>query len=332
MRRLFSAVCCLLPAVVLAQSQEDFHPDNKSWNGLSRFVQIIESEGYKVVVEKQLSWDTFAPTDVPMFFHPLRKDEPAPSPSSVASFLRKGGRVLIADDFGSAAVTFGALGLTRSEALPPKLDAYGDNPSLPFAEPVPGHSLGSGVDLLLTNHPTVFRSALTPAFVLGRAPSKADPNEELFEVVVEGGLEEGRIIAVSDPSIFINNMMTYPGNETFAKNLLRHLAGPPPGKGTFHIYVGKFTEYGDGDDPAPSGIPGANAIQEFLRAFNEWLGTLSEYAPRGPLSKLTAALLALSGLLVLLARLSQQAVRYDGQWLSRMFVLPVMTSVLRHTK
>jgi hypothetical protein len=315
MRRLFSAVFCLLPAMVSAQSQEDFHPENKSWNGLSRFVQVIESEGYKVVIEKRLSWDTIPSTDVPLFFHPLRKEGPAPSPSSVANFLRKGGRVLIADDFGAALVTFEALGLTRTEALPPKLDAYGDNPSLPFAEPVPGHSLGSGVDLLLTNHPAVFHSALTPAFVLGRAPDQTSPNKELFEVVVEGGLEEGRIIAVSDPSIFINNMMTYPGNETFAKNLLRHLAGPPPGRGVFHLYVGEFSEYGNGDDPTPSGIPGANEVQDFLRAFNEWLGSLSEMAPRGPLSKFTAALLALSGLLILLSRLSQQAMRYDGRWL-----------------
>jgi hypothetical protein len=224
---------------------------------------------------------------------------------------------VLADDFGAAGGSLEALGLTRVTSLPGGLDSYSDNPALPFAEPVPGHSLGAGVDLLLTNHPSALRSDLTPAFVFGRPPASADPNQGLLSVVVEGGLDEGRIIAISDPSIFINAMLSYRGNETFVHNLLFHVAGPAPGRGTLRLYIGRFTEWGDGgEDDAASAISGAAELQEFLTAFNDWLGNLGLYAPRGELGRLMAALLVLAAFAAMLARLAQSAARYDGHWLS----------------
>jgi hypothetical protein len=134
-------------------------------------------------------------------------------------------------------------------------------------------------------------------------------------VVVEGGLDEGRIVAISDPSLFINAMIDYPGNERFVKNLLLHVAGPPPGSGKFIVYTGRFGEWGQAEDDPSDTQARFTALQDFLRAFNDWLGELSRFTPKGELGRVMAALLVLSGLFGLLARLVQPPTQYDGRWL-----------------
>lgn len=302
-------------AAAPARAEGDYDPANTRWNGLSSLVELLTREGYQVEVKTELDWSKVPATETLFFFYPTRQGEAAPRPSEVADFLREGGRLLIADDFGDAGETFRILGIERSAALPSGIESYSENPSLPFAEPVPGHPLGAGLDLVLTNHPAVFSSDLTLALVLGRPPASAEPNARLPAVAVEGGLGEGRILAVSDPSIFINSMLSYPGNERLALNLAQHLAGPAPGRGPITIYFGRFAEWGQAEDEPNPSLERFAAIQDFLRSFNEWLAGLARFIPKGELARVMSALVVLSGFLWLLARLVQSPARYDGRWL-----------------
>jgi hypothetical protein len=43
-------------------------------------------------------------------------------------------------------------------------------------------------------------------------------------VVLSGGVGSGRLVALGDPSMLINNMLEFHGNQTFAANLVRYLA------------------------------------------------------------------------------------------------------------
>src|SRR5262249_17817806 len=49
-------------------------------------------------------------------------------------------------------------------------------------------------------------------------------------VVVAGSLGTGRFVALSDPSVLINDMLGFDGNLAFAANLLRFLAPVRPGR------------------------------------------------------------------------------------------------------
>jgi hypothetical protein len=89
------------------------------------------------------------------------------------------------------------------------------NPQLLVATALLGHALADGVAGLVTNHPQVlYHPDLTPVFSLAGAQGA---------IVLSGAVGKGRLVAISDASIFINNMLEFPGNRAFAINLLRFL-------------------------------------------------------------------------------------------------------------
>ena len=57
-------------------------------------------------------------------------------------------------------------------------------------------------------------------------------------VAVAGQVDEGRLIAIGDPSIFINMMLRYPGNRSFAEGLVHYLVqGDRHGDGPGRLFV-----------------------------------------------------------------------------------------------
>ena len=107
----------------------------------------------------------------------------------MATFLRAGGRILIADDFGRGDEALSRLGILRRAPGPESLRAYQDNPNLPIARPImSAHPLASGIDELHTNHPMVFSVAAGPdeVFALGKET-----------LVVAGTRNEGGLVALA---------------------------------------------------------------------------------------------------------------------------------------
>lgn len=303
-----------LPSLVWAQ--DDYRLDNTSWNGLSRFAALLKEANVNYEVEQDLSWGEVEPTDILFFLYPQRQSGAAPMAGPLSEFLARGGRAILADDFGSSSESIAQLGITRSTALPPELAAYADNPALPFAAPVGGHRLTENVGLLLTNHPAVFFSELTPVFVLGKPIESREPSSLLPGVVVEGGREDGRLIAISDPSIFINAMIAYPGNTQFAKNLIADMVGEASGGKKLRIFVGAFSERGRLEDEAEEERNElVSELQKRLEEFNQWLDSFSEYSPQRELVRPLTLLLLFPTLLALFVRMLQSAPRYDGHWL-----------------
>jgi hypothetical protein len=211
----------------------DYDPDSVAWNGLATLSAVARGMGLDVVAFDDLRFDELRPHDALLLLYPTRSIDPG----RVSAFARRGGRVVVADDFGAGGNLlshFGVLRRAGSAGLGARL--HGDLAFAPIAEPR-GGPLAADVRGLVTNHPAVFThtAELEPSF--------AFPSGEVL--VAAGEVGAGRIVALADPSVLINRMLELEDNLQFAINLLRYL--DPDGRAGRLVVVS--------GDARPSGVP-----------------------------------------------------------------------------
>ncbi|MBC7172760.1 MAG: DUF4350 domain-containing protein, partial [Polyangiaceae bacterium] len=113
MPRLTRAVLVLLALVPrTAAAAPDYDPQSSDWNGLSELVTLAESEGIELRVVKDLDAEALDPIDGLLVIYPRR---PLPS-ASLVEFLRRGGRLALADDFGEGQGLLRRFGIERIPA------------------------------------------------------------------------------------------------------------------------------------------------------------------------------------------------------------------------
>ena len=221
---LLVALCLCAPA--RAAPEEDYRPDSSAWNGLSRFLAEATAAGCAVSPATTLDWARLGPRDVLFFVYPLSPVDP----DALGDFLSRGGRALLADDFGAAGPALDALQLHRGAARLEGVLREPGHPELPVARVALLTALGRSTPRLVTNHPAVFETSLPATFAL--SPAQA--------IVVEGGVGRGHFIALADPSVLINNMMELEGNAAFARGLLGELCLPGADGDRVHLFTGAF--------------------------------------------------------------------------------------------
>ena len=279
---------CLNLAAGTARAQTDFDPTSWAWNGLAELVALARSEQLAVSTPQQLRVGDLRPSDAILIVHPT-----APLPvRSLTSFLRAGGRIGLADDFGSGNTLLAALQIGRH---PPGSRVQGQllrgNHNLLIAEPRLPHPLTWQVQALVTNHPqVVHHPELRPLFGFAERHSA---------LVIAGAVGEGRLVVIADSSVLINNMLQFRGNRQFASNLARYLS-----RDGGRLFVASAGTHLHGD-AAGMGAAGA------LRNLELSLQRIQRFVPDPPLVRLLAALLAgvtLIGCAALLPRSSP----YEG--------------------
>src|SRR5690606_28722133 len=130
--------------------------------------------------------------------------------SKLSTFIQAGGHAVIADDFGESRDALAALGLLRAEVVTPRATRYQDGRAwAPIALPKGSHPVARDIDEVVTNHPAALKQLEGATNVIGF---------EDAAVVVAGERGTGRYVALSDPSIFINRMLQFPGNVQLATN------------------------------------------------------------------------------------------------------------------
>lgn len=204
-------------AARLEAQGDDYGLDNRAWNGLSAFVQLAQDEGVAVEPVDTLDVGTLRPNDALIILYPMQ-GLPA---EGLTGFLRAGGRIALADDFGHGDELLRVFHIQRTEPHPSSVDVLRlrGNPQLLVARAGTRHPLAEGVSSIVTNHARVlFHSELEPVFAF--VPHEA--------VVLAGAVGAGRLVAIGDGSIFINNMMELEGNRRFAANVLHYLAAAGP--------------------------------------------------------------------------------------------------------
>lgn len=211
-RGLVVMLVALVPVHAHAQRSEtgDFAPSSSRWNGLRALLDVAESESINLDTPARVDLDELEPDTALLILHPAER---LPV-EALTTFVQGGGRLAIADDFGAGDQFLAVFGMRRgaTTSRPPALRG---NPELLVAAPRPGHPLATGVSGLISNHPqALLHDELRPVFAFS--------DDEAL--VLTGAVERGRLVAIGDPSVLINNMLEFRGNRRFAENLLHYLA------------------------------------------------------------------------------------------------------------
>ena len=219
---LVTMVASFAPASLEAQTSAasgDFATHNGQWNGLSELLEVAAEEDAELVVTARLDLGTLTAADGLLILYPT---EGLPT-EDLSELMRAGGRVAVADDFGAADSLFRVFRIGRADPNPdaPSVLRLRGNDELLVARPLTQHPLTEGVGAVVTNHPRIlFHAELEPIFAIGDHEA----------IVLAGAVGEGRLVAIGDPSLFINNMLELDGNRRFASNLLLYLRGDSGGR------------------------------------------------------------------------------------------------------
>lgn len=282
---------------------QDYAINSPEWNGLNTLSAVAQGSGLQVKAVSNLDWADLGPEDILFVLYPEARLDPVP----VTGFIRNGGNVLIADDFGDSTEVLGRLGMLRQQGAGLLAERYyEDLEHAPVAVPaMPDHPLAEEVAELVTNVPGVLVQVSGADTVFHFGPDKA--------VVVTGTLGRGRFVVLSDPSMLINRMLQFEGNLRFAINLLRYLSRDGKAR-RLVLLVGDFDTFGEaselfGDDSMQSMVTGTvTDINRLLDEGNDYL--LTSLALR-----IIAVLLAILILLgAVMSIPSMRAEKLTGSW------------------
>jgi len=226
---------------------------NPGWDGTSDLRALADERAEDTVIAREVAayGDTDPDGTVAVVLSPTEAYD-ADETGQLRTFVERGGTLVVADDFGQYGnPLLAGLGvdtringtLVRDERF------YYRSPALPRATNVSTtHTLTAGVEELTLNYGTVLEpgpNATVPvrtspfAYLDTNASGGLEDNETVasYPVVAVEAVGEGRVVAVSDPSVFLNAMLERPGNRAFAENLadsstvlldLSHTPGVPP--------------------------------------------------------------------------------------------------------
>lgn len=292
-----------------------FEAADTGWEGCSQLIELARTElgSRRVRVIESLDYSVLDPADAIVFMHPTVDIRFHP----LAAFLAAGGRAAVIDDHGKAAALLERFHIHRANA--PALPALPlrNNSQLPIALPAASessepndHPTLRGVDQVVTNHPTALRLEpgieLTPLLVL---PARGEPEALLAVTGVIGdaracGLTStggrdtppeghcGRLLAMGDPSAFINLMLRYPGNRSFARGVFNYLLEDDTwGRrgGNLYFVSGDFKQLGTYGDP--DGI--REVLSEQQAALLDWIEEVRSSGLPEPFSIALAAIAAI---------------------------------------
>jgi len=207
-------------------SNEDFRAENPFWNGTRDM-----SSSYPASPLRSLSDLPPLPQGSTLILIPYLEFTPAEL-GELNSFVTKGGTLVLADDYGYGNQILEYLGLRARFSKQVLLDPLFNhkNKWFPRISHLVSSSVTSDTDSLILNHATCLIDveasdvlALSSSFSFldlngNQAWDYYEPSGPL-PVISQHNLDSGKIILVSDPSIFINSMETIESNYTFIQNI-----------------------------------------------------------------------------------------------------------------
>ena len=225
---LLAVVSVIILAVVawVFPSDEDFQTENPFWNGSSEL-----SLNHSLTPLESLAELPVAPAGTTLVLIPYIDFTPSEL-EDIERFVTGGGMLVLADDYGFGNEVLEYLGVEARFAGQVLLDPLFNykNERLPRIFDLSADSVTSGIDSLVLNHATCLTD-VSDSDVLALSSSFSfldlNDNEEWdideptgpLPVISQHTLAAGRIILVSDPSIFINSMDTLDDNYTIIENI-----------------------------------------------------------------------------------------------------------------
>jgi hypothetical protein len=227
------AVATVVALVVAAStSSAAFGAYNAGWDGAAELRSTAEERGAESDVVLNTTRYGTVPADrsVAVVLSPDRAYADGEA-ERLRTFVERGGTLVVAEDYGPHGnALLAAVGASaRFDGAPVRDERrHHRSPALPVATNVSASPLTAGVSGLTLNHGTVVESgdATTLVATSGYAYLDANRNGELDEeesldaypVVTVERVGSGRVVAVADPSLFINAMLDRPDNRRFVAN------------------------------------------------------------------------------------------------------------------
>ncbi|WP_049902587.1 DUF4350 domain-containing protein [Halococcus agarilyticus] len=221
--------------LVLAASSSSaaFGSYNDAWDGASELREQARTVGSESEIVRNTSrYASVSPNGTVAIVLSPESDYGPAETDRIRSFVRNGGTLLVAEDFGRHAndllARIGAQARVTGQVLRDEQYNY-RSPALPVARNVSNATVMEGVDGLTLNHgspvspngATVLASTSGVAYVDGDRDAELDDGDEVgtAPVATAEPVGDGRVIVVGDPSLFINTMLDRPGNQAFVRSL-----------------------------------------------------------------------------------------------------------------
>lgn len=207
---------------------------NSQWDGTSEVRAAAHSAGTATTVAQNTSaYGTLAPNETVAVV--LSPTEPyrTTDTDNVRSFVRAGGTLLIAEDYGQ-----GGNELLNDVGADARIDGRplrderraGPSPAFPRVTPVANHTYTAGISELMLNHGSAVDPGTATTLVHSSEFSYLDTNRngELDDdetltarpVVTVESVGSGTVLVVSDPSIFLNAMLDRSDNAAFLETIV----------------------------------------------------------------------------------------------------------------
>ncbi len=233
---LITVIAVLVALLVLGiwfyPSNSDFRADNPLWNG----TRATASDFHIQPLETMAGLPSL-PGGASLIVVPYLNFETADL-EQLRSFVSRGGRLLLADDYGYGNQVLAYLGLTAGFTGDVLLDPLVNHKTqlLPKITRLQPDALTDNVEALVFNHATCL-SGLSPGEVLASSSpfSFLDQNGNgtredsepagPLAVISRHRLGQGQVILIADPSIFINSMEDLEGNAALLQNIAAGAAG-----------------------------------------------------------------------------------------------------------
>ncbi|WP_142859618.1 DUF4350 domain-containing protein [Salinigranum halophilum] len=215
-------------------SSQAFGTFNAAWDGSSGVRTAAAETGAPVeVATETTAYDSAGSETVALVLAPTESYSRAEL-VRIRTFVERGGTVIIAEDVGDGGNRLlSALGadMRFDGRIVADQRHHGPTVDMPLATNVSDSPYTRDVDAIMLNRGTVLTNTTSAtvavrtsefAYLDGDDDGEVDDNETLqtFPVVGAEPVSEGTVIAVSDPSVFINAMQSRASNAAFFTNVI----------------------------------------------------------------------------------------------------------------
>jgi len=222
---IIAATISILSIIYFAPSAEDFYPNNPGWNGLSN----LSLELHLKIVDRLFD-SPLNPSSTTLLIMGPERNFTEQEASIIESFMRSGGTVILADDFGSGNLLLRLLDLRPRFNGSLLVDPLFMERSMKFPRirDISGDLESAGIRELVLNYATVIEGCERPlaassfySFLDVNLNGVWDEGEPKGPFVVACTLKVGRgeLILVADSSVGINSMLAMGDNLRFIKIL-----------------------------------------------------------------------------------------------------------------
>jgi hypothetical protein len=235
-------VALLISVPLLNTTKEDFSTYNTAWNGASDAKALASSDGYTTSSVLALSEIGTSGHGVLFMLNPNSSvGFSASDASTLQSFVRNGGVLVLANNFGNGNAVLSGLGVLGEARFNGSLlednVSKGVNAALPLITDVTASGLTGGVHELYFNYGTALDVSGTNVTVLARsAPTSyllapgggnatVNATTGAHPVLATLDYGNGRIVLLSDPSVFSNDMLGQADNQQLLTSMFANLTG-----------------------------------------------------------------------------------------------------------